>query len=250
MDYLYGTMPGIHDNIRSRRIYLVDWEVIQMIVTSMKWIVGSIFLDKCSSKKWLLSEAIVYLVRIYTYCWGENTDDDVSKHLGIIVEERGNLPDVENLQSNLLEVHSKMRYWVKYKINNVLALMLQIQAPTKYHYWFDLFLDPWYVMELKDIKTFHHSGNVDTKALVHHMMPNLYEYIMATELSVHPNTPHILVVNNEESLYFHNNPNRMHSLSSEEILLESIGIEFVIYQNTVAGTEITDDFDVLNWFHI
>ena len=24
--------------------------------------------------------------------------------------------------------------------------------------------------------------------------------------------------------------------------------EFVTYQNVVAGTEITDDFDVLNWF--
>ena len=42
----------------------------------------------------------------------------------------------------------------------------------------------------------------------------------------------------------------MHSLSSEAILLERIGAEFVIYQNTVAGTEITDGFDVLNWFQI
>ena len=28
------------------------------------------------------------------------------------------------------------------------------------------------------------------------------------------------------------------------------GAEFVIYQNIFAGTEITDDFDVLNWFQI
>ena len=42
----------------------------------------------------------------------------------------------------------------------------------------------------------------------------------------------------------------MHSLLSEAILLERIGAEFVIYQNTVAGTEITDGFDVLNWFQI
>ena len=42
----------------------------------------------------------------------------------------------------------------------------------------------------------------------------------------------------------------MHSLSSEAIVLESIGAEFVIYQNTVTVTEITDDFDVLNWFQI
>ena len=42
----------------------------------------------------------------------------------------------------------------------------------------------------------------------------------------------------------------MHSLLSEAILLESIGAKFVIYQNMVAGTETTDDFDVLNWFQI
>ena len=69
---------------------------------------------------------------------------------------------------------------------------------------------------------------------------------MAAELAVHPNTPHILVRNNEYSLYFCNNPNHIHSLSSEAILLERIGAEFVIYQNMVAGTEITDDFEVLN----
>ena len=42
----------------------------------------------------------------------------------------------------------------------------------------------------------------------------------------------------------------MNSLSSEAILLERIGAEFVIYQNMVAGTENTDDFDLLNWFQI
>ena len=78
------------------------------------------------------------------------------------------------------------------------------------------------------------------------MMTKFYEYITAEELAAHPNTPHILVRNNEESLYFHNKHNRMHSLSSEAILLDRIGAKFVIYQNTVAGTEITDDFDVPN----
>ena len=42
----------------------------------------------------------------------------------------------------------------------------------------------------------------------------------------------------------------MHSLSSEAILLQMICAEFVIYQNMVSGTEITDDFDVMNWFQI
>ena len=42
----------------------------------------------------------------------------------------------------------------------------------------------------------------------------------------------------------------MHSLLYEAILFERTGAKFVIYQNTVAGTEITDDFAVLNWFQI
>ena len=62
------------------------------------------------------------------------------------------------------------------------------------------------------------------------MMPKFYEYIMATELAVHTNTPQILVRNNEDSIYFNNNPNLMHSLLYEVILLESICAEFVIYQ--------------------
>ena len=57
-------MPGIHDNVRARRPSLVDWEVIHMIMTSMKRIIGSIILNQCYGKEWLLSEAIVYLFQI------------------------------------------------------------------------------------------------------------------------------------------------------------------------------------------
>ena len=39
---------------------------------------------------------------------------------------------------------------------------------------FALFFDPRYVMELKDVKNFHQSKNIDTKVLVQKMMPNLY----------------------------------------------------------------------------
>ena len=105
-------------------------------------------------------------------------------------------------------------------------------------------------MDLTDINSFHQSKHIDTKVLVQKMMPKVYGYLIFSELAVHTNTPHILVHNNEDSLYFHNNPNHMQSLSSEATLLERIGAEFVIYQTVVAGKEITDDFDVLNWFHI
>ena len=145
-----------------------------MIVTSMKRIVGSIVLNQCSGKEWLLSEAIVDLVRIYNYFSGDDVDD-VTKHLDTMVEERVNSPDAENLRSNLLEVHSKMRSRVNEKLTNVLAPLLQIPTPAKYHYWFALFLDPRYVMELTDIKSFHQSKHIDTKLLVQKMMPKFYE---------------------------------------------------------------------------
>ena len=102
-----------------------------MVFNSMNRIVGSIVLNQCSGKELLLSEAIVNLVRIYTYCSGDDADYDVSKHLDTMVEERGNLPDAENLRSNLLEVHSKIRSQVKDNLTNVLAPLLQIPAPTK-----------------------------------------------------------------------------------------------------------------------
>ena len=95
-----------------------------------------------------------------------------------------------------------MRHKVKDKLTNVVAPLLKITVPTKYHNWFPFLLDPRYVMELKDIKTFHQSENVDTKTLFQQIMPKLYEYIMDEELAVNPNTPNILVGNNQEYLYF------------------------------------------------
>ena len=103
---------------------------------------------------------------------------------------------MENLRSNLLEVNSKMRYQVNDKLTNVLAALLQITVPKKYHYWFALLLDPRYVMELKDINTFHQSKNVDTKVLVQKKIPKLYEYIMDAEISFQTSNPQILVRKN------------------------------------------------------
>ena len=50
IEYLYVIIIGIHDNIRARMPSVVNWEVIQIIVTSMKFIVGSITLNQCLGK--------------------------------------------------------------------------------------------------------------------------------------------------------------------------------------------------------
>ena len=106
----------------------------------MKRIVGSIVLNQCSGKEWLFSEAILDLVRIYTYLSGDNDYDNVSEHLDVMVEERRNFHDAKNLRSNLLEVHCNMQAQVKYKLTNALAPLLQIPVPKTYHYWFRYFL--------------------------------------------------------------------------------------------------------------
>ena len=111
------------------------------------------------------------LVQIYTYFSGEDADDVVSKYLDKMVEERGNSPDSDNLRSNLLEVHSKMSYQVKDNLTNVLAPLLQISAPTKYHYWFAIFLDPRYGIKLKDLKTFHQSKLLIPKYFFRRLCP-------------------------------------------------------------------------------
>ena len=87
LEYLYGIMPWIHDNTWEMRPSLVDWDVIQMIVTSMKHIFGITILNQCAGNEWILSEALVDLVRIYTYCSGDDADEDVSKELDTMVEE-------------------------------------------------------------------------------------------------------------------------------------------------------------------
>ena len=46
IEYLYGSMSGIHENIWARRPSLVNREVIQMILTRMKHIVGRIILNQ------------------------------------------------------------------------------------------------------------------------------------------------------------------------------------------------------------
>ena len=86
IDYLYGSVPGILENIQARRASLVGWEVIQMILTSMKRIIGRIILNQCSGKEWILSVAIVDLVWTYTYCSDDDVNEDVSKHLDTMVE--------------------------------------------------------------------------------------------------------------------------------------------------------------------
>ena len=51
IEYLYGSMPGIHDNICASRPSLDDWYFIQIIVTSMNRIVVSIILDQCNGEE-------------------------------------------------------------------------------------------------------------------------------------------------------------------------------------------------------
>ena len=52
----------------------------------MKRTIVSIILNQFYGKKWLLSEAIIDLVRIYTYFSGEDSNEDVSKWINTMVK--------------------------------------------------------------------------------------------------------------------------------------------------------------------
>ena len=80
-----------------------------------------------------------------------------------MVENIVNYKAVDNLHMNILDFHLKMRHPVQDKLINDLAPQIDVPSLTTYHYWFALFLYPRYFMELKDIKTFNQSENVDTK---------------------------------------------------------------------------------------
>ena len=42
---------------------------------TMRQIVGSIVKKQASGGKWIISEAIVYTVRVYIYCYGGEVDE-------------------------------------------------------------------------------------------------------------------------------------------------------------------------------
>ena len=92
----------------------------------MKCIIGNIIFNQCSGKEWLLSESILDLVWIYTYCSSDDANAGVYKKLDAMVEDRGNLQAAENIRKNLLEVNCKMCHQVKDKPTNILALLINI----------------------------------------------------------------------------------------------------------------------------
>ena len=82
-----------------------------------------------------------------------------------MVEDRGKSQAAENLHMNLLELNFKISHRLQDKLITVIALLPDFTELTKYHYSFALFLDPRYVMGIKDIKKFHQNQNVDKKQL-------------------------------------------------------------------------------------
>ena len=52
-------------------------------MTTMRQIVGSIVKNKASGGKWLISEEIVYTVRLYIYCSGDEVDEVLNVELEI-----------------------------------------------------------------------------------------------------------------------------------------------------------------------
>ena len=48
-----------------------------------------------------------------------------------------------------------MRHQVQDKLITFLVQLVDFTESIQYHYWFALFLEKWYAIELKDTKNFH-----------------------------------------------------------------------------------------------
>ena len=120
-----------------------------------------------------------------------------------------------------------MRSQLNDKLTNVLVPLLQIPPPK--NTTTSLLFSCTHGMSLI-LKISRQSKNVDTKVLVQNMMTKLYEYIMDAELAVNPNTPHILVGNNQESLYFNT---RLHPVWGSKLTWSIIPTEKQFVERSV-----------------
>ena len=76
---------------------------------TMRKIIGSIVKNQASGGKCLISEAILYTVRLYIYCSTDEVDEVLKMKLYQMVEKQDGSEEARQLIRNLEETHMKMR---------------------------------------------------------------------------------------------------------------------------------------------
>ena len=72
-----------------------------------------------------------------------------------------------------------MRETVKRKLAKYLDPLLKATPADKYHYWFDLMLNPRYANYLTGVGKLYEIDTFDTRTIINKIMPNFYDYIVA-----------------------------------------------------------------------
>ena len=133
---------------------------------TMRHIFGSIVKKQASGEKWIISEVIVYTVRVYIYYSGDDVDEVLKVELYHMVEDQDGLGETRQLRGNLEETHMKMREKVKIKLAKYLDPLLEAPSSDKYHWWFSLMINPHNVNEFMDVIKLHDTETVDTRSII------------------------------------------------------------------------------------
>ena len=152
---MYGPMPGVENEIKTCKPSNEDWELVHVVVHTMKVVVASAHKNELVGRQWLLSDAVMDIVGIYLFCCDQSAVPEADQRCGEIKEKNENSASSVRLANNLLEPHYNILENVKNKLAYFIGQLIKALDGRKIHWWFCLILDPQYTADLKAIRELH-----------------------------------------------------------------------------------------------
>jgi len=200
IDYLYGEKPGMNAALRYRKPSSNDWLVVEVLVEVMKDVLDSIKFNQVSGEKWLLSDAVDDLVKLYCQSLDDEPFQNIKKIINRLDEDGEDASLVQNVHQLSKNILGKLKSHLEPFIKPLLPEVINYQPvipPEKYHLWFCLFVDPWFVNNMDPVKVlFEKNGCTDFKIVFRKVLQTLYEYVAAAQ---HAATPPAVPMDNTVS---------------------------------------------------
>ena len=76
---MYGPIPGVGNAIKTHKTSDEDWEVVHMVVHTMKEVVASVHKNELVGRQWLLSDTVMDIVGLYLFCCDQSAMTEVDK---------------------------------------------------------------------------------------------------------------------------------------------------------------------------
>ena len=186
IDYLYSEKPGMSAKLRERKPSWQDWEVTQMIISTMKSVVTSTTLNQACGKRWGLADAIIDFIEVFRQCQDGAVNKDVEDQCSKILDQHGHDDEAVTFCENLKSVSNRMRCEVREKLLPFLKPLLRYDCPDeKSHLFFALLLDPRYA-NLKVLLKLHRTLNFVSQPYISMMISKFYSYLVAAEERKNP----------------------------------------------------------------